>query len=138
MTLRRTNQGAGRISSQASSKSSALGGIGQICESKTRASARSGSGTCSLTPPVATVNIERFPIREPSTNVGIPSASSRSRRASACVSSPMLATVIQLTGGPISSSPNGFKLGASGSSSTSCFGQVAPAGRRQVVSHTGQ
>ena len=45
----------------------------------TRASAANSAGTWSFTPPVATRYIVGAPIRSPSTNVGIPSASRRIR-----------------------------------------------------------
>ena len=53
-------------------------GSDQLCDRMIRASATRFAGTWSLTPRVATGYIPSVPIRSPSRNVGMPSASSRS------------------------------------------------------------
>src|SRR5262245_48761526 len=102
----------------------------------TRASSAISAGTWSFTPPVATRYIEGLPIRSPSRNVGMPSASSRIRAAAAASVWGNLVTVTQEMAGPAS---RWVKWrGSSAWRATSCLGQIAPTGSRRRDSQIGQ
>ncbi len=123
-------------SPRSSSASTARLSSDQLCRRMIRASLSMSEGTWSFTPPVATRYMAGLPIRSPSTNVGMPSASSRIRAGATARLSANLVSVTHSIG----RSPRRLagEAGSSEINATSCFGQIAPTFNSQRDSQMSQ